>query len=63
MLHRPDPIHDLDAVDMLIRALADEMTHLRSFKFDDQSPDAVLTQMEEALYELRLRKMVLSALN
>jgi hypothetical protein len=63
MLHRSDPRHDLDAVDMLIRALADEMAQLRSYKFDDESPDTVLTQMEEALYELRLRKMVLSALN
>lgn len=63
MLHKSDPNHDLDAVDMLIRALADEMAQLRSYRLDDESPDAVLTQMEEALYELRLRKMVLSALN
>ena len=63
MLHKTDPSQDLDAVDMLIRALADEMMLLRSLKFDDEPQDAVLTQMEEALYELRLRKMVLSALN
>jgi hypothetical protein len=63
MLNRPDPSHELDAVEMLIRALSDEMMHLRSYRVDDQSPDAVMTQMEEALYRLRLKKMALSVLN
>ncbi|HYP27466.1 MAG TPA: hypothetical protein VE262_12175 [Blastocatellia bacterium] len=63
MLNRPDPSHELDAVEMLIRALSDEMMHLRSYRADDESSDAVMTQMEEALYRLRLRKMALSVLN
>lgn len=63
MQNRTSPDHELYAVDMLIRALSEEMVQLRSYKADEESPSAVLTQMEEALYGLRLRKMVLSALN
>ena len=63
MQQRLNPNRDLDAVDMLIRALSYEMVLLRSNKVDHSTPDVVLTQMEEALYELRLRKMILSALN
>ena len=55
--------HELYAVDMLIRALSEEMVQMRSYKASDESPAAVLIQMEEALYGLRLRKMVLSVLN
>ena len=55
--------HDLYTVDMLIRALSEEMVQMRNHKASDEAPTAVLTQMEEALYGLRLRKMVLSVLN
>jgi hypothetical protein len=63
MQQRSNSSLDLNAVDMLIRALSKEMVLLRSHKVDDTSPDIVLTQMEEALYGLRFRKMLLSALN
>jgi hypothetical protein len=55
--------HELYTVDMLIRALSEEMVQMRNYKASDDAPAAVLTQMEEALYGLRLRKMVLSVLN
>jgi hypothetical protein len=63
MMNRLDPNQNLNMVDMLIRALTDEMADERSRTSETESPDALLTQMEEALYELRLRKMVLRALN
>lgn len=62
-MNRLDPNQNLNMVDMLIRALTDEMADERSRTSETESPDALLTQMEEALYELRLRKMVLRALN
>lgn len=63
MINRLDPNQNLNMVDMLIRALSDEMAQQRSRAAESESPNGLLIQMEEALYELRLRKMLLRALN
>lgn len=58
MLNRVNRTQELDRVNMLIRAISDEMTR-------QQTPDAsalsASAEMQEALYELKLRKLVISA--
>ena len=60
MLNRVNGRQELDRLNMFIRALSDEMaqTHNDGNAF----PSAVTVEMKEALYELRLRKLVISAL-
>ena len=49
---------ELERVNMFIRALSDEMAQTP----DEVFPNAVAIEMKEALYELRLRKLLISAL-
>jgi hypothetical protein len=51
---------------MLIRAVANEMAQMQKRDVRDVNGEPlneVLAQMEEALYALRLKKMLLKALN
>jgi|GEM_PF-1533047 len=61
MLHQIDEQQQLQMVNMLIRALSDEMAQQQSEKtamFEPDSPN----EIEDALYELRLRKLLISAM-
>jgi hypothetical protein len=62
MLNRVNGKRELDQVNMLIRALSDEMTQERTQSVNSDSRNTIPVQMEEALYQLRLRKLVISAL-
>lgn len=62
MLNSVNGKRELDRVSMLIRALSEEMTQERPHSVGSASRDAIPTQMKEALYELRLRKLLISAL-
>lgn len=57
MLNRVNRTQELDRVNMLIRAISDEMTRHQT---RDTSGSAS-AEMQEALYELKLRKLVISA--
>jgi hypothetical protein len=46
---------------MLIRALSDEMAEGRAHNVDSESQDRFSMEMAEALYELRLRKLLICA--
>ena len=59
MLNRVNGNQELDRVNMFIRALSAEMAETVS---QDTTPAAVAAEMEAALYELRLRKLLISAL-
>jgi hypothetical protein len=66
MLNRQSLSRNLQTVDMLIRAVANEMAQLQKRDIRDVNGEPlneVLAQMEETLYALRLRKMLLKALN
>jgi hypothetical protein len=60
MLNRVNGRQELDRVNMFIRALSDEMA--QAHNDGNTFPDAVAVEMEEALYELRIRKLLISAL-
>jgi hypothetical protein len=62
MLNRIDGRQELVIVNMLIRALSDEMAQQQTDDAASASPDTIPTEMEEALYELRLRKLLISAM-
>lgn len=62
MLNNVNRKRELDRVSMLIRALSEEMTQDRTHSVGNASRNAIPTQMKEALYELRLRKLLISAL-
>ena len=62
MLNRVNGRQELDRVNMFIRALSDEMAQTQAHNAGSGCPDAVTIEMEEALYELRLRKLLISAL-
>jgi hypothetical protein len=62
MLNRVNGKRELDRVNMLIRALAEEVIQEKTQSARNESRNAVPVQMEEALYELRLRKLLISAL-
>jgi len=47
---------------MFIRALSDEMAQTQAHTAVTECRNAVAIEMEEALYELRLRKLLISAL-
>jgi hypothetical protein len=52
---------ELDLVNMLIRALSNEMAQQQNSAAENGSSDAVLVQMQEAMFQLRLRKLYFSA--
>jgi hypothetical protein len=60
MLNRQNGQQELDRVNMFIRALSDEMAQAKTQT--DSERNALEVEMEEALYELRLRKLLISAL-
>ena len=62
MLNRIDGRQELVIVNMLIRALSDEMSRQQTQYEASTSPDNIPTEIEEALYELRLRKLLISAM-
>lgn len=61
MVNRVNGKRELERVNMLIRAISDEMTSERANSVDSAS-QAIPRQIEDALYELRLRKLFISAL-
>ena len=61
MVNRVNGKRELERVNMLIRAISDEMTQERTNNVDS-APQTIPQQMEDALYELRLRKLFISAL-
>jgi hypothetical protein len=62
MLNRVKGKQELDRVNMLIRALSDEMIQERGHTAISESQNTIPRQMKEALYELRLRKLLICAL-
>jgi hypothetical protein len=54
--------NNLDEVNMFIRALAAEVHDAKAEDLEDGFPSAIKLEMEQALYELRLRKLLISAL-
>src|SRR5438128_3213439 len=61
MLNSVSGRQELDLVNMLIRALSDEISEERT-RYSERAPSGrVAEEMEEALYELRLRKLLISA--
>jgi len=60
MLNRTNRRQELHRVNVLIRALSDEMADQR-VRREDISATNVSAAMEEALYELRLRKLLICA--
>lgn len=61
MVNRANGKQELARVDMLIRAISEEMTQAPG-NGDDSTQQVVPVHMQEALYELRLRKLCISAL-
>ena len=53
---------DRNLIDLLIRALSDDVAEQQINNVGSSPHDALQTEMEEAIYGLRLRKLVLSAL-
>ena len=62
MINSVNGKRELDRVNMLIRALSDEMTQERTPGIDAASRKTIPAQIQEALYELRLSKLLISAL-
>ena len=60
MLNSVNSLQELDRVNMFIRALSDEMAHSNAHG-DDAHESAIAIEMEEALFELRLRKLLICA--
>jgi hypothetical protein len=61
MLNRANGRQELERVNMFIRALSDEMAHSQS-NTNNGRANAVAIEMEQALYKLRLRKLLICAL-
>ena len=61
MLNRVNRKQELHRVNLLIRALSDEMADEQAQSVSSKSSSNISTAMEEALYELRLRKLFISA--
>lgn len=61
MLNRSNGRQELDRLNMFIRALSAEMAQTQA-DVESSFPNAVAIEMKEALYELRLRKLLISAL-
>lgn len=62
MLNRFNDVQELEQVNMFIRAIAADMAETDGSGFDNASNESVAIEMEEALYELRVRKLLISAL-
>ncbi|MFY9553887.1 MAG: hypothetical protein WAV20_18865 [Blastocatellia bacterium] len=62
MLNATNERQELDLVNMFIRALSDEVAQQRAHNGQSESESAVAVEIEEALYELRLRKLLISAM-
>jgi hypothetical protein len=62
MLNRTNGKQQLELVNMWIRALADEMALQRTQTQGGSTTTRVPVEMEEALYQLRLRKLLISAM-
>lgn len=62
MLNRFNDVQELEQVNMFIRAIAADMAETEERGFANSSNDSVAIEMEEALYELRVRKLLISAL-
>ena len=60
MLDRQNGEQELHRVNMFIRALSEEMAHA-SQACDNAETTAIAIEMAEALYELRLRKLLICA--
>lgn len=60
MLNSANSLQELDQVNMFIRALSDEMAQSTAHG-DDARKTAIAIEMEEALFELRLRKLLICA--
>ena len=61
-MNRVNGRQELDRVNMFIRALSAEMAQAQAQNDGNMFPNAVAAEMQEALYELRLRKLLISAL-
>ena len=61
MLNSVSGNQELDLVNMLIRALSDEISDERIRNSENGPNSRVAEEMKEALYELRLRKLLISA--
>ena len=62
MLNGVNGRQELERVNMFIRALSAEMAQAQAQNDGNMFPNAVAAEMQEALYELRLRKLLISAL-
>lgn len=62
MLNSLNGRQELDRVNMFIRALSDEVAQTQAQNTDSEFSKTLTIEMEEALYELRLRKLLISAL-
>jgi hypothetical protein len=61
MINKVNGKRELARVNMLIRAISDEMTQEQD-NSADSTQRSIPEQVQEALYELRLRKLCISAL-
>ena len=61
MLDRTNGTQELDRVNMFIRAISDEMAQTVALG-GNALESKIALEMQEALYELRLRKLLISAL-
>ena len=59
MLNKVNGRQELDRVNMLIRALSDEVARERARR---NTEARIPTEMNDALYELRVRKLFMSAM-
>lgn len=62
MLNSINGRQELDRVNMFIRALSDEVAQTQAQSTGSEFSKTLTIEMEEALYELRLRKLLISAL-
>ena len=62
MLNKVEGTQDLHIVNMLIRALSDEIAQQQTSNTVKSAPDFP-TEIEEALFELRLRKLLICAMS
>jgi len=62
MLNSVNGRQELDRVNMFIRALSDEVAQTQAHNSGSEFLKTLTIEMEEALYELRLRKLLISAL-
>lgn len=62
MLNRDNGIQQLNFVNKLIRAISDEMPQQSTLGDDSTSVNRLPDEMKEALQQLRLRKLLISAI-